>query len=436
MPRVPTPTWPPSMPAARAARVRLDRTEQFSVRRPAAAADPRVRRAGGDGQGRSGRLAGRAADVAGGRDPRGGAARGRRPGVDGQRDHQPAVLRHARLEPVRRIGEPGRDDPAPRPGRHLRPDGLREPRSLPAVARGARRWHRRRAGARRATERRGGAPLRRTAAQRAGRARRLLPDRPGPRLSRGAALIQAAAGAPAEALPVPASDAALPAARRGGDRRCSCWLPPGTRRRTGGSTAAIVAAALLALLPATDLATAAVQRLVAQTEPAAPAAAARSRARHPRRRPDDGDRPDPVRQRRRGRGTARASRGARPGQSRPATALRAAQRLHRRRCPAPARRPGDPGRGPRGHRGTQCPARPREAGSLLPVPSRSLVERQGIALDGLGAQARQDRGVQPAPARRHRHQLPSRRRRPVRAALGALLPDARQRHAPAARRGA
>ena len=42
---------------------------------------------------------------------------------------------------------------------------------------------------------------------------------------------------------------------------------------------------------------------------------------------------------------------------------------------------------------------------FLPVPSRAPVEPARRPLDGMGAQARQDRGIQPAPARRHRHQL-------------------------------
>ena len=42
---------------------------------------------------------------------------------------------------------------------------------------------------------------------------------------------------------------------------------------------------------------------------------------------------------------------------------------------------------------------------LLPVPPHAPVERAGRPVDGMGAQARQDRGVQPPAARRHRHQL-------------------------------
>ena len=65
------------------------------------------------------------------------------------------------------------------------------------------------------------------------------------------------------------------------------------------------------------------------------------------------------------------------------------------------------------------------------------VERAGRPVDGLGAQARQDRGVQSPAARRHRHQL-----RRAWSAISTILPrgavlhHARQRHPAAARRGA
>ena len=62
------------------------------------------------------------------------------------------------------------------------------------------------------------------------------------------------------------------------------------------------------------------------------------------------------------------------------------------------------------------------------------VERTGRALDGVGAQAREDRRVQPAAPWRHRYELRPERRRRVDPAAGALLHHARQRHATAARR--
>ena len=205
-------------------------------------------------------------------------------------------------------------------------------------------------------------------------------------------------------------------------------------QHAGGSTAAIVVASLLALLPSTDLATAAVQRLAARLS-------------RPRRLPRlDLEHGIPEE------GRTMVIIPTLFGSVAAVEELLAHLEVHALGNPDPRlhfallsdftdaaaqHMPGDqddPGRGPRGHCRTQHPARPCEAGSLLPVPSRPPVERQGIALDGLGAQARQDRGVQPAPARRYRHQLPPRRWRPFGTSLDSVLPDARQRHAPATRR--
>ena len=70
--------------------------------------------------------------------------------------------------------------------------------------------------------------------QRTGRACRVLPDRSRPRLPRGADLIQARSDTPAEAVPVSASDAALPAAHRGGDHPAGAGRPPGMRSARAG----------------------------------------------------------------------------------------------------------------------------------------------------------------------------------------------------------
>ena len=51
--------------------------------------------------------------------------------------------------------------------------------------------------------------------------------------------------------------------------------------------------------------------------------------------------------------------------------------------------------------------------SVLPVPPHPAVERQGRAVDGMGTQAGQDRGIQSPAARGHRHQLRAPRRRRV-----------------------
>ena len=58
-----------------------------------------------------------------------------------------------------------------------------------------------------------------------------------------------------------------------------------------------------------------------------------------------------------------------------------------------------------GHRGAERACRARTRRQLPPLPSRTAVERERRVVDGLGAQARQARGVQPPAARRHRHQL-------------------------------
>ena len=47
----------------------------------------------------------------------------------------------------------------------------------------------------------------------------------------------------------------------------------------------------------------------------------------------------------------------------------------------------------------------RDTRSILPVSSRAALERARTGVDGMGAQARQDRGIQPAAARRDGHEL-------------------------------
>ena len=172
--------------------------------------------------------------------------------------------------------------------------------------------------------------------------------------------------------------------------------------------------------------------------PAAPAAAARPARRRPGVGAHHGDRADPDLV---GRGrprAGRAPRGPRARQRGPAHPLRAAHRLPGRDRRAPARR----GRGPRRRRSPgsrrSTPATRRTTGSrfFLFHRARRWNDERG-RVDGLGAQARQDRGVQPPAARRRRHQL-----RPCRSATPEVLPQrpllhhARQRHPPAPRRRA
>ena len=68
-------------------------------------------------------------------------------GVGGQCRHEPAPVLDARLERVRRVGQPGRTGPAARSGRRVRAHGLPEPRSPAPGGRRARRAERRGAGA-------------------------------------------------------------------------------------------------------------------------------------------------------------------------------------------------------------------------------------------------------------------------------------------------
>ena len=100
-----------------------------------------------------------------------------------------------------------------------------------------------------------------------------------------------------------------------------------------------------------------------------------------------------------------------------------------------ARRRGDSGAGARraSRRSTSSSARstPIASSCSTAIGSGTRGERR---VDRLGAEARQDRGVQPAAARRDGHELLDAGRRARRAAVGPLLHHARLRHAPAARR--
>ena len=100
----------------------------------------------------------------------------------------------------------------------------------------------------------------------------------------------------------------------------------------------------------------------------------------------------------------------------------------------PARGRRHPRRGQERDRGAERAARRRPRRPVLPVPPRAPVEPGGGRLDGLGAEARQARGAEPAPARRDRHELRRAGRRPGRPPARALLHHARLGHAPPARR--
>ena len=149
--------------------------------------------------------------------------------------------------------------------------------------------------------------------------------------------------------------------------------------------------------------------------------------------PDHGDRADAARQRRRRAAHGRASRSAGARQPRPARSFRHPQRFRGRLDRDAAARCRRAGGGAGGDCRTQRQARRRP---VLPLPPPAPMERGRRPLDGMGAQARQDRGVQPPAARGHRHQLCGHGRRPGRAAAGPVLHHARQRHPPAERSGA
>ena len=151
-------------------------------------------------------------------------------------------------------------------------------------------------------------------------------------------------------------------------------------------------------------------------------------------RADHGRRADAPDERREGRGAARAPRGAGPRQPRPARPLRDPRRLHGRPRARDAAGRGDPGRRPCRGRGPQRPPRRGARRPLLPRAPRAAVEPARGCLHGLGAQARQDRGVEPPPAGSHGHELHGGSRRRRRLPRRPLLHHARLRHPPAPRR--
>ncbi len=98
------------------------------VRRPAAAARPRIRAAPVAAARHDRRASARARPDRRRRHPRRTSAAGRRAGVDRQRADQPAAVLDAQLERLLRVGQPRRTGAAARPVGHVRRDGLPEPR--------------------------------------------------------------------------------------------------------------------------------------------------------------------------------------------------------------------------------------------------------------------------------------------------------------------
>ena len=268
-------------------------------------------------------------------------------------------------------------------------------------------------------------------------ARRLSPDR---RRAAGSSSGASAGGRPSDsasaalffALATPGylgrSPPGTGAAGRPGRRLCACDT-------AGAACGLLVAGTARTLVPASELTIQIAAAADQLPDSAAPAAAARARrafrtsARTMVIVPTMLDSVERVQD------LHRAPRSAGARQRRPAHPLRAAQRLPRRRRPRRCRSDAEILEAARaGIAALNAKHADGGSRSVLPVPPPAAVERARRPLDGMGAQARQDRGVQPPAARRHRHELRGHGRRPVDPAARHVLHHARQRHAAAARR--
>ena len=201
-----------------------------------------------------------------GRRPRRVPAPGHRPGLDRQHDHEPEALRHARLEPLRGAGQPGGADPAARSGGGLHAHGFPEPRPLPPGRGGARRAHRRGAGARRPARRRERAPGGGAEGdRREDRSRRPSPDRPGPAGPGDRRRVHPRLG---QRLRRFAFSHATAAYLGGIGLLTGLGVYAAIEYvRASGAPEMATAAALLATIPASELAVLIVQRLVAALVP-------------------------------------------------------------------------------------------------------------------------------------------------------------------------
>ena len=173
----------------------------------------------------------------------------------------------------------------------------------------------------------------------------------------------------------------------------------------------------------------------------APGRAARSAAASPAprvprrsaaRRADDGDCPGPVDH---GPGHRRSAGAAGSGGVREHGSVHPLRHPQRLRGCARARDAGGcraPRGRPIGNRSAQRPPWLVGREPVLSLSPGAAMERTRSDLDGLGAQAREDRGVQPAPERVEGHELRGTDRHPAGPSGGALLPHARFGHASAA----
>ena len=209
-----------------------------------------------------------------------------------------------------------------------------------------------------------------------------------------------------------ACDERVPRRDLGATRCCSCRGGVWYARSHGGSPPLLIAAALLLLIPASELAIALVQRLVTLTVP--PQRLPRldlvdgvpEDAPHDGRRPDHADEP-----RERARACSSTSRWWRS-----ATSIRTCTSRSSATSPMPrrAQMPGEDALLAAARDGIEA-LNARFGGDRGPRFFLFHRDRQWnparAGVDGLGAQARQARRVQPPAARRHRHELLDPRRR-------------------------
>ena len=306
-----------------------------------------------------------------------------------------------------------RDDPA---GAYAR-DGLSDARSLSPLGRGAGQA----APSSRSRTSRGARStlaeqaVRRRAAARPPPSRRLLPDlaRPlPPRAARSATRRRSASGC--ARFVVPAPGARLPRARSRSSRRSASPACSSYARRHGATARrALAGRALVALLPVSELAISLLNLIVTSQVP-------------PRQLPKldmrdgipAGDRtmvvvPAIVDSEARADVAARRSRGAVPRATAIRTCTSRCSSDFRRRRRA-RRTPSDDALVDAARRGIDELNERHGADRFFFFHRERRMERRRAALDGMGAQARQARRVQPAAARRDRHQLHRPARRPAR----------------------
>ena len=334
---------------------------------------------------------------------RGASAPGRRQRHRAERHHEPARDGDLRLARVLREREPGRPHPPRR--ERVRRDGLRHARPLPQGHRGS--GARLRARARLEVARAALALVARPSARRRGP--RLLPDlaRAGPRLE--AALgyrvrLRQHLVARLRGL----GDLELSRVHRHRDGASSSACPSSTRRSRASPTGLLGAARPPRALPRLGRGHRAGEpRGDGACSRRAPCRASPCRGGVPPGPQDPGGGAHPPRQRGADRRAGAPARHPLSGQRRRGARLRDPLRLDRRRRADGARRRAAARRRARRHRRAESPARARRGrrAALLPAAPPARLERDRGPLDRLGAQARQAPRAEPAPARRHGHDV-------------------------------